>query len=84
MNLQLMAYELIQIMTGGIKHFTFFPIDIFISNLSYICILEGTEFIPLINKCILNLNKHTFTYMYAICILDLKNCYCYYKIFEVY
>lgn len=43
-----MAYELIQIMTGGMKHFTFFPIDIFISNLSYICILEGTEFLPLI------------------------------------
>lgn len=79
MNLQLIAYELIQIMTG-MNHFTFFPIDIFISNL----ILEGTEFIPLINKCILNLNKHTFTYMYTICILDLKNCYCYYKIFEVY
>lgn len=48
MNLQLMAYELIQIMTGGMKHFTFFPIDIFISKPSYICILEGTEFLPLI------------------------------------
>lgn len=43
-----MAYELIQIMTGGIKHFTFFHIDIFISNPSYICILEGKEFLPLI------------------------------------
>lgn len=47
MNLQLIAYELIQIMTG-MKHFTFFPIDIFISKPSYICILEGTEFLPLI------------------------------------
>lgn len=79
MNLQLMAYELIQIMTGGIKHFTFFPIDIFISNLSYICILEGTEFLPLIMYF-----KLEQTYMYTICIFDLKNCYCYYKIFEVY
>lgn len=47
MNLQLIAYELIQIMTG-MKHFTFSPIDIFISKPSYICILEGTEFLPLI------------------------------------
>lgn len=46
--------------------------------------MEDTEFIPLINKCVLNLNKHTFKYMYTICIFDLKNCYCYYKIFEVY
>lgn len=72
-------------MIGGMKYFIFFFIDvIFIFNLSYICILEGIEFIFLINKCILNLNKYIFIYMYIICIFDLKNCYCYYKIFEVY
>lgn len=81
-----MAYELIDTDNDWWDEtFYFFPyIDIFISNLSYICILEDTEFIPLINKCVLNLNKHTFKYMYTICIFDLKNCYCYYKIFEVY